>query len=265
MGLGFMKWRYAFQSAIGTSHLKTGLPCQDACLCTVLQTKRNESVLIAVAADGAGSASRADFAAQLACALFVEQSETFFAAGEVRDVTYGFFFDWIQRFRQTVSEQAAAEGLRTRDFACTALAAIIGEREAAFFQVGDGAIVVNGEDGDYDWVFWPQKGEFANETNFITDVLTLGADEVAFVHHSVLEAALFTDGLERLVLNLAQQSVHAPFFRMAFAPLRQTAAGHAETLSQSLDRYLSSAEVNNRTDDDKTLILATRYESTTTG
>jgi hypothetical protein len=254
------KWRYTFHSTIGTSHLKVDLPCQDACLCTVLQTNLNESVLIAVATDGAGSALRADFAAQLACNSFVEQSQTLFARGGVRDVTYGFFFDWIQRFREAVAEQAAEEGLTMREFACTALAAIIGEQEAAFFQVGDGAIIVNGEEDDYDWVFWPQKGEFANETNFITDLVTVGAAEVTFVSRRIVEAALFTDGLERLVLNLEQQTVHGPFFRMAFAPLRHADAGHAEVLSQSLDKFLASVEVNKRTDDDKTLILATRYD-----
>ena len=48
------------------------------------------------------------------------------------------------------------------------------------------------------------------------------------------------------------------FFEMMFSPLRSVEAGYSETLSTSLSAFLDSSQVNNRTDDDKTLVLVTR-------
>lgn len=259
-------WRYAFNSVVGASHLRRNLPCQDASAVRVVTAKTGERILLAIVSDGAGSSLRAEQAAQLACESFLEKSGRLFAeGGELRDATREFFLAWVARFQTEATVLAEAEGLGIYEYGCTAAAAIIGENEAAFFQVGDGAIVVNGErESDdrsgwkYDWVFWPLKGEFANETSFLIGVGTLFAAEYDFVTHRVTELALFTDGLERLLLNLSEQTVHSPFFQKAFAPLCALPPGHGESLSQSLAEFLASGEVNERTDDDKTLILATR-------
>ena len=59
-----------------------------------------------------------------------------------------------------------------------------------------------------------------------------------------------------LALRFADQSVHGPFFRQIFQALR--AAEPASALQNPLHEFLTSTAVNSRTDDDKTLILATR-------
>jgi hypothetical protein len=46
-----------------------------------------------------------------------------------------------------------------------------------------------------------------------------------------------------------------------FAPLREAPEGYSEELSLGLSRFLDSEKVNDRTEDDKTLILASRYSS----
>src|SRR5947207_12025637 len=33
----------------------------------------------------------------------------------------------------------------------------------------DGVIVVSQDGGEWGWVFWPQRGEYANTTRFLTD------------------------------------------------------------------------------------------------
>jgi hypothetical protein len=43
-----------------------------------------------------------------------------------------------------------------------------------------------------------------------------------------------------------------------FAPVRAAAAGFSAPLSSALTAYLALPRINERTDDDKTLILATR-------
>ena len=59
-------WRYALASVVGTSHLASGTPCQDASTCQVLEDGSGRSVLVAFVADGAGSALYADEGATLA-------------------------------------------------------------------------------------------------------------------------------------------------------------------------------------------------------
>jgi hypothetical protein len=253
-------WRYTFTSVVGTSHTKTGAPCQDASACRVLTTG-GDPVLVAVAADGAGSASRAEDGSALACDLFVgEMTALFESGGVLQDLTRDFATAWIAHFHNEVTYRAEAEGLRPRDFACTLLAAVIGTEAAIFLQIGDGAIVISesGELDEYAWVFWPQKGEFANVTTFATDEAASEHLEYSHIPHSINEVALFTDGLERLALKFDTQEAHAPFFIPMFNPLRRAPEGYAENLSTALESFLNSKQINDRTDDDKTLILATR-------
>ena len=98
------------------------------------------------------------------------------------------------------------------------LGAVVGHDRAAFFQIGDGAIVVSNraEPDDYGWVFWPQHGAFANETNFITQENALEVLEFELEERCVDKIAIFTDGIERLVLDLQEKTVPAPFFRTLF-------------------------------------------------
>ena len=96
-----------------------------------------------------------------------------------------------------------------RDFACTLVGAAIGPNQTIFFQVGDGAIVARrGE--LLECMFWPESGEYANMTYFVTDEL---ASEHLHcrVEESPAEVALLTDGLQRLALVFANQSVHTRF------------------------------------------------------
>jgi hypothetical protein len=217
--------------------------------------------LVAVVADGAGSAARAEDGARLACSLLLDEVSTLFGTGgEVRDVTPALIGCWLARFQHEVAVRAEADALTARDFACTVLGVVVGLDCAVFLQIGDGAIVVapRDEPDGYSWIFWPQRGEYENQTWFATD--DAAQDRLAYdiVEHPVDEVALFTDGLQRLALHFASQTAHAPFFRGMFAPLRSVSAGHAERLSIALAAFLDSRSVNDRTDDDKTLVLASR-------
>jgi hypothetical protein len=162
-----------------------------------------------------------------------------------------------------VKDRADADDVASREFACTALGAVIGERRAVFLQIGDGAIVVSNrsEPEDYGWIFWPQHGEFANQTNFVTQDNALEVLEFEAEDRCIDEVAIFTDGIERLVLDLTEKTAHAPFFRTLFGWLVKTEPAEVETeisISPVLSTYLGSKQINDRTDDDKTLILATR-------
>ena len=97
-------------------------------------------------------------------------------------------------------------------------------------------------------------------TWFATDDAVGDRLEYDLVVGSVDEVAMFTDGLQRLALNYAARTAHAPFFRPMFAAVRGAPEGVADDLSGALANFLRSRPVSQRTDDDKTLILATRAD-----
>ena len=256
-------WRVAYNSVVGTSHEKTGLPCQDAGGCRIIRDPVGRELLLAIACDGAGSASRSRDGANLTVDRFFQEFGEAAKRSGLDEIAKEFVQDWLSRLRAEIKDRADAEDLSAREFACTVLAAIIGEDRAAFFQIGDGAMVVSNrsEPDDYGWIFWPQHGEFANETNFITQDNALDVLEFEAEDRCVDEIALFTDGIERLVLDLTEKTAHPPFFRTLFRWLVKTEPTPVETEIQTspvLEQYLGSKQINDRTDDDKTLILASR-------
>jgi len=254
------EWRIAAASAIGTSHIKQGTVCQDSHICRQFADRDGRQVLVLVASDGAGSASRSDEGSLCACQTIVEAAEVFLARGNnVYDLDQEEIRQWIEMVQQAVAYRAENAGAVARDYACTLLVAIIGPTEGAFIQIGDGAMVITDETGEWTWVHWPQRGDYANTTFFVTE--PDASERLAFemIRAPIQDVAIFTDGIESLVLHYASKSVHAPFFEKMIAPVRASAnTGMNEKLSAGLEKYLASPTICERTDDDKTLALASR-------
>lgn len=253
-------WKYGLASVAGTFHIKSSTPCQDASRVEVVREVTGSEVFIAAASDGAGSAALAQLGSQLACDLFIDEITAHIEAGNARAIlSPGFIAEWIGKFRGLVAGWAGGGG-RIQDFACTLLAAVIWPDRAIYFQLGDGAIVTSRREAPdrYTVVCWPQQGEYANMTNFLTDADAAEKFFCALKSEVVDEVALFTDGIQRLALDYRAQTAHEPFFAPMFGWMRASAGGRSAELSSSLSVYLASEKVNSRTDDDKTLILATR-------
>ena len=157
--------------------------------------------------------------------------------------------------RTRVLEDAAANRTTPRQLACTFLAAIVGVGWVAFAQVGDGVIVFDGP-GGYELAFWPDNGEYANTTRFLTEDDYRANLRVEIVERQVTELAVLTDGLQMLALDFGQDRVHDRFFAPLFKAVKDGPDG--ETLKASLLEFMDSKRVNDRTDDDKTFLLATR-------
>jgi hypothetical protein len=124
-------------------------------------------------------------------------------------------------------------------------------------QIGDGGAVIDVGAG-LELAVAPMEGEYANSTRFVID--DDAADRLATCRypHPVLRAAAFSDGIQRLALDLASGRPHAPLFERLFEVTAGAAPGREEELHAALVRFLNSPDVNERTDDDKTLALAVR-------
>ena len=256
-------WRYIFASTIGTSHINSSGVCQDASVCDVHWAPDDSPILIALASDGAGSALHAEIGSSVICDHFLTEFKTFLnGGGRVPDISHQFVKTGLAKFREAIATKADSEGLAVRDFACTFLAAVIDTECGMFAQIGDGAIVIADQDEPdaYCWVFWPHQGEYANQTNFATDSDASEKIEFSFIKESINEVAVFTDGLQNLALHFESKQAHTPFFRPIFEWLRHAPDENTDKLSSSLCAFLNSAKVNDHTNDDKSLILATRRQ-----
>lgn len=248
-------WKTLCESAIGTAHCDLGIPCQDYGLVCDHAGPAGHAV-IAVCADGAGSASHADVGARVTCESVAEQARLWLdATNHEQQLSRDVVLAWVNDVRQHIVDVATSLDVSSRELACTLLGAVVNDCTATFFQVGDGAIVA-ATNGEFEIVFWPQSGEYANVTNFLTndDV----EQQLVFEQRSIAvdEFALLTDGLQMLALDFTHRQAHAPFFEPLFARLRSEV--DAASLSGPLRHFLQSTPVNERTDDDKTLILASR-------
>lgn len=215
--------------------------------------------LVAAMADGAGTAAEGGAGAALACTLAVEAFADMVSGGAaVSALTRDRAEAWLADFQAAAQRRAEAAELTSRDYACTVMVALIGPSQGAFFQIGDGAMVVPraGEPSGYEWVFWPAAGEFINETWFATAPDARTHLEWALVDGPIDAFAAFTDGLQRLVLHYESRTAHDPFFEQMFGFVEADTPEAA--LFEPLTTFLRSEAVNARTDDDKSLILASR-------
>jgi hypothetical protein len=256
-----MTWRIVQASSRGTSHITNGEECQDDCFGGTVQDPNGQEFFIGVVTDGAGSALHGKKGAEIACRSGIEIIESWIIDQyAITDLTEDIITGWVIEIRNALVNSAHAEQLIPRDYACTLLGAVIGLTVSAYFQIGDGAIVIS-DNESYAPVFWPDEGEYVNTTHFVTD-----DDAISFLQkrvslHPPEEIAIFTDGLQRLALLYENRTAHKPFFDPMFKVLRETKAMSCDILSDQLARFLSSDAVNQRTDDDKTLILSTRKMS----
>jgi Protein phosphatase 2C len=231
-----------------------GSPCQDRIACVVL----TNGALVAVVSDGAGSAPRAEVGAEVAVQAVVDQLQRLVEGPGCPELLPA-LQDAARDARDAVLARAEADGQEAASYAATLLALVDTPDGGAALQIGDGVIVVGEEAGGWRWMFWPERGEYANTTRFLTDTDAPDHVRVAELPGSPTDVAIMTDGLQSLALHYASRSVHEPFFHGMFQPLHGSSGfGEVPALSASLEQFLSSDRVRMRTDDDVSLILATR-------
>lgn len=248
-------WTWVAASVRGTSHEKTGTRRQDAFRCSSVG---DGTTLVAVACDGAGSATRGGEGASLVARWLSLAAEDHLRASAdlpSDDVVR----DWIDSVRDLIAVAADRRGLRPRDFATTLVMVLAMPGRVLTIHIGDGAAVGRMTvDGRWVSLSWPENGEFASTTFFVTDDhdVRLRIERSA---NDLDRIAVMTDGIERLALDLAGGVPHGPFFQGISEPVAKSAvAGRDVPLSRKLSEYLSSDAINARTDDDKTLIVASR-------
>jgi len=120
-------------------------------------------------------------------------------------------------------------------------------------QIGDGCIAVRCQKEEPQLLFQPDKGEYINETTFVTSAKAVDAMRVCVRSHKPEFICAATDGLERVAIRMSDSTLFAPFFQPLEEYLRETS--NPEQEDEYLISFLDSDRLNARTDDDKTLLL----------
>jgi Protein phosphatase 2C len=246
------QWTWARASCRGLSHIVQGTRRQDALSCLAA----NAQTLIAIVSDGAGSTSHGGEGASIATRIFARS-----AVHHMRNSPTlpddEMIWTWIDDIRDQLARASLLRSVERKNFAATLVGVISTADKSLIIHIGDGAVVGrNKETGIWEALSWPEHGEYASTTFFITDDPKVRL-RISRSERCIDGLAVFSDGIERIALSFAERVPHAPFFNGIFKPVEQsTASGCDLGLSHKLVSYLASAAINERTDDDKSLIIA---------
>jgi hypothetical protein len=254
-----MDWSVAGVSVIGASHIARGTTCQDA----HCYRQPGPGVLVIAVADGAGSAPRSDEGAWVAVhraaatleRLAGSQQSTDGRSTQVEDLSVAMSTAFGEA-RAALEYLAVEESDPLKFFHCTLCCVLAVDDRFVVGQIGDGVCVARSPDGGLFTAGEPQRGEYANEAYFLTMDGALDLVAISAFEDAVDGLAVTSDGLLRLALDMRSQEPHAPFFEPLFKYLES--ATDSSVARAELARFLASDRVTARTDDDKTLVLATR-------
>jgi hypothetical protein len=245
-------WTWARAKCRGVSHIKTEVRCQDAltCLAPALGS------LVAVVCDGAGSAAFGGEGASLTCRTIAQKAADHLRTkNELPDDEL--LWSWTDEVREKLSHASANRNISRKSFAATLVAVLATPNSYVSLHIGDGGIV--GRDlvsGRWQTVSWPEHGDYASTTYFITDEPDVRM-RVTRQERNFDALAIFSDGIERLALSFSKTEPHGPFFDSMFRAVGASKAKGCDLdLSRKLASFLDSSQINARTDDDKSLILA---------
>lgn len=263
-------WSAVTHSAIGTLQQRRGLPCQDYGAYRLLD--RGQIVMGAIA-DGAGSARYAHLGARGAVRLALHYLALRHPnRGNQRQSldlnqptppsqadTQVFFTELVQSVQQRFHTYAHWKQYELRDLACTLLVFVATPHWGMGMQIGDGFIVIRQPENSWKLLIQPDKGEYLNETTFLTSPHALDALQVSPIPAPLGFICVGTDGLERVALRLKDWTPFPPFF-VPLEELMQDGTTPAERKNY-LKTFLNSDRLNAQTSDDKSLLLCRYQES----
>ncbi|TAG76086.1 MAG: protein phosphatase 2C domain-containing protein [Oscillatoriales cyanobacterium] len=249
-----MQWEIVGCSAIGTKHVTGGTPCQDA----VFYEMISDRIIIGAVSDGMGSARRSDVGSKLAVQTALSQiksTQCWLNQPKNDEGAREIFRSVLGQVQAALKREAENGGYSVKDLNCTLLAFVATPEWLAAMQVGDGLIVVRPKGKDYQLVFMPDKGEFCNETTSVTSSHALEEMEVCVKSGSYEFICAATDGIENI--SLVKPDNWRPFEGF-FKPLEKQIMLSTNSLAhkkKEIEDFLNSEQINQKTDDDKTLLL----------
>jgi hypothetical protein len=236
-------WKVYAASAIGKGHIDGDLPCQDA-----FAYASGAERLVAVVCDGAGSASRSEVGA-INCSRTICDFLAAFEGPPEAVCDRPVIEQAVEVARTCLASFANELALPIRELNCTLVGAVLYPKGGCLFHIGDGVGVAE-FDGVSPLVSFPENGEYANETYFVTQ------DDWK-IHLRVLN---FTNEITSLAL-MSDGAMSFAFKRTGlFGPFMDPVKSYLATVStkegsEALKETLAGEGTWKITSDDKSLVL----------
>jgi len=160
----------------------------------------------------------------------------------------------LKEVLKAINEEAQRLNCYDQDLACTLIVFFANYFCISAMQIGDGFIAVRSVDDDLQLLFTPDKGEYINETTFVTSSNAFEEMQVKVLEKPCSFICASTDGLEKVAINFKDWQPFPPFFNPLEEYMRETAETDED--NQYIIDFLNSERLNARTNDDKTLLLA---------
>lgn len=244
------EWSVVGASVAGSKHHREGQPCEDAWEVISLG-----GLTVCAVADGAGSAPRAAEGARIAVSSV--RAATLRWGPEPSSDLAALVEAALKAGATALVEEATRARQPVASYHTTLTVCAMKDDDIAVAQIGDCLAILHRQ-RSYEVVAYPEsERRFVEETEFLNWERARAASATSVtipMDEAPIEFALCTDGLAPLLLDRwVPPTPHDPFFDSLFRAVHDDRASQAE-----LEDFLRSPEVCQRTDDDKTLVLARR-------
>ena len=245
------KIRMAAAEVIGRAHESRGEKCQDRAECS-----RGRTVSVIALSDGAGSASHAALGAETSVTViskFLRANFHFLLQQNNDDISIHI----TERTQSSLNRLAKKGGIHIKDLAATLLFAATDGENYLCGQIGDGRIAKFTKELHATLMFQPYKGEFINETVFITNPT---ADKYLQVEIGSMSEysgfALMSDGAEESLFNRSTNQ-----FAQGLARIMTWFDAHSERSVQVAIQQNLEEVMRQKTMDDLSLAILKIAES----
>lgn len=196
-----------------------------------------------VLSDGAGSASKGGLGAK----IIVEESLAFLTSQ--KEIFSMDAQHLLNHVREVLYLKSCEMNCIVSDFAATMLVLMVTPHGYKALQIGDGFMIIQSQ-GNIERIGVPQKGEYINETVFVTDDVVRPALYSSDI--PIQFWALSSDGLETVAIE-REGAPHAAFFQPFWSYLATQPCGSAA--DEEIYQFLISEPLRARAHDDVSLAI----------
>lgn len=264
------EWLASAASVRGKSHIDSQLPNQDS---VVVQYCESADAWVAVVSDGAGTARRAEDGSRETTAAIAQCLMDFLRAADAGRVEIALFTKTLERGIEGVRAHLSASGSPLHDFHCTLVACLLTRHGGYVASIGDSVTLTSrfaflpaghqaGQATDLfpdanTVLHEPDRGEYANETYFLTQADWRAHLYIAPVPSQTDVVVLTTDGAMDVAMSRGR--VFRGFLSNLVANLATTES--RQQRDEIIGAWLGDSQTFHITGDDKTMVVLLRREA----
>jgi len=252
--------RLVFGASIrGKGHIKNGTPNQDA---FKILFDKSSLVYAVVVADGAGSAKDAQHGSS-ACVEFLAEKLLEIGSNLVaNELSRDLVKEKIELAIMQHREKLDPSGKKLRDYHHTLSAVLVSPTGGVLIQVGDSPIIVTLREEGFEQkntqdvsllfkkhsVYDEEKGEYANETHFVTQHDWRENLTIEFLPKGFESIFLMSDGAASAYIS--RGTIYAPIMEKTLSEILVS----PESANEVVASYLTHEDLDGITSDDKTFV-----------